>query len=56
MSKKLLQTPDLSDIFVIFNNHYRGFSPQDVNELKRRLGLQFKDYRHQRDLMEFIKK
>jgi uncharacterized protein YecE (DUF72 family) len=54
--KELLQTPDITDIFVIFNNHYRGFSPSDINEFKKRLGLPFKDYRHQRDLFEFLKK
>jgi uncharacterized protein YecE (DUF72 family) len=54
--KELLQTPDISDIFVIFNNHYRGFSPSDINEFKKRLNFPFKDFQKQKNLLDFIKK
>jgi len=50
------QSPSLTDIFVIFNNHFRGFSLRDINEFKRMLNFPFKDFTKQHSLEEFIKK
>lgn len=54
--RNLQQTPTLTDIFVIFNNHFRGFSPRDINEFKRILKIPFKDFTKQHSLEEFVKK
>jgi uncharacterized protein YecE (DUF72 family) len=50
---KFAKSPDITDIFVIFNNHFRGFSPLDVNEFKKRLGLPYKNFSQQKTLFEF---
>jgi len=51
--KQLQHTPDLTDIFVIFNNHFRGFSPHDVNEFKRLMDLPVTSYRTYRSLLSY---
>jgi uncharacterized protein YecE (DUF72 family) len=48
------KTPTLTDIFVIFNNHFRGFSPQDVNDFKQKMGLGFKNFAKNRSLIDFM--
>ncbi|MHA1648451.1 MAG: DUF72 domain-containing protein [Promethearchaeota archaeon] len=57
--KSLLETPQIMDFFVIFNNHFRGFSPQDVNDFKASLGMKIKDFtkdkRKNKILDEFIR-
>jgi uncharacterized protein YecE (DUF72 family) len=45
---------DVSDLFVIFNNHFRGFSPGDAVELKSTLGLPQRPLPHQRTLDSFL--
>ena len=39
---------------IVFNNHFSGFAPQDVNEFKKRLGLPIKPFKRQRKLTDFI--
>lgn len=51
---KLQHSPSITDIFVIFNNHFRGFSPVDINEFKQFLRLPYKDYRKNRSLLDFM--
>jgi uncharacterized protein YecE (DUF72 family) len=51
--KQLQLTPDITDIFVIFNNHFRGFSPHDVNEFKRLMALPVTSYRTFRSLLSY---
>lgn len=52
--EKWIDLPSITDIFVIFNNHFRGFSPADVNELKKRLNLPKKSFNPQRNLTDFF--
>ena len=47
--------PQITDVFVIFNNHFRGFSPHDVNEFKKKMGLPFKKFNKQANLFDYIK-
>ena len=47
--------PGIREVLVNFNNHFRGFSPQDVNEFKRGLGLPYRDFKQQHTLTEYIK-
>jgi uncharacterized protein YecE (DUF72 family) len=54
MMEKLQHSPSITDIFVIFNNHFRGFSPLDINEFKKLLRVPYKDYRKQHSLTDFI--
>lgn len=49
----LQRKPDISDIFIIFNNHFSGFSPQDVNILKKKLNLPFKELK-QKNITDFF--
>ncbi len=46
----------ISDIFVIFNNHFTGFSPETANEFKRRLGLTARKFSSQRTILDFYRK
>jgi uncharacterized protein YecE (DUF72 family) len=48
------ETTDLVDIFIIFNNHYSGFSPADSNRLKQFLGLPFKDFRKRKSITDYF--
>ncbi|QEE17966.1 DUF72 domain-containing protein [Promethearchaeum syntrophicum] len=52
--KNYRKSPEITDIFVIFNNHFRGFSPQDVNEFKKKIGLPYKEFNKQRNLFDYI--
>lgn len=52
--QKYKNSKDIADIFIIFNNHFNGFSPTDSIELKRKLGLKYKDFRHQKNLMDYF--
>jgi len=44
------------DIFVIFNNHFSGFSPETANEFKHRLGLPVRKFSSQKTLLDFYRK
>lgn len=47
------RSPEFREALVNFNNHFRGFSPQDVNEFKKALGLSYHDFKRQRTLTDF---
>jgi uncharacterized protein YecE (DUF72 family) len=51
---KYKEATDIVDIFVIFNNHYSGFSPADSNRLKLNLGLPFKDYTKRKSVTDYF--
>ena len=53
-ARSLSKSPTLTDILVIFNNHFRGFSPRDVNEFKVALGLEHKRFKKNRSLDDFF--
>jgi uncharacterized protein YecE (DUF72 family) len=47
---------NVREVFVIFNNHFTGFSPQTANEFKHRLGLPARQFPSQKTLLDFFKK
>lgn len=52
--RKYRNMKEIADIFIIFNNHFTGFSPRSAMDLKKELGLKFKEFRRQADLMDFL--
>jgi uncharacterized protein YecE (DUF72 family) len=50
-----MKTPDITDIFVIFNNHFRGFAPQDYIDFRKMLHMSYKDFHQNKNLMDFVK-
>jgi uncharacterized protein YecE (DUF72 family) len=48
------RSPEFREALVNFNNHFRGFSPQDANEFKKALGLPYHDFKQQRTLADFV--
>lgn len=52
--EELRHNPKVTDIFVIFNNHFRGFSPEDVVTFRKRVGLPYKEFSPQKRLDSFL--
>ena len=52
--KQYMNMDNISDIFIIYNNHFTGFSPMDSINLKKKLGLKYKDFNRQKSLMDFF--
>lgn len=50
----LIRKPDIKQIVVIFNNNFRGFAPENVNELKKHLNLPNQLFNFQKKLLDFI--
>ena len=50
------QAPSFEDIFVIFNNHFRGFAPQDIYDIRRRLKIPQRSFTQQKNLLDYLKK
>ncbi|OLS15597.1 MAG: hypothetical protein RBG13Loki_0781 [Promethearchaeota archaeon CR_4] len=46
----------MRDIFVIFNNHFSGFSPETASEFKHRLDLPVRKFSSQRTILDFYRK
>lgn len=53
--KELSESHEITDIFVIFNNHFTGFSPQDSINFQKRMGLPYKNFNRQTSLMDYLK-
>ena len=53
-SRELQVMPSITDLFVIFNNHFRGFSPADVNEYKKQMQIPIKQFNFQKTLQDFL--
>jgi uncharacterized protein YecE (DUF72 family) len=53
--RKFTENVDITDIFIIFNNHFEGFSPTNVEEFKKKIGIKYKSYLKQQDLSKFLK-
>ncbi len=51
---KHTENTDIVDIFVIFNNHFSGFSPTDSNRFKQSLNLPFKDFSNRKSIIDFF--
>jgi uncharacterized protein YecE (DUF72 family) len=52
--KKLLEATNIREIFIIVNNHFSGFAPETVNQIKKELNLTFKDFSKQKKLTDFF--
>ncbi|MBN2155807.1 MAG: DUF72 domain-containing protein [Candidatus Lokiarchaeota archaeon] len=52
--KQNRENTKIDDIFVIFNNHYSGFSPADSNMLKSFLDLPIKDFKKKGTITDFF--
>ncbi|MBA7691368.1 hypothetical protein ES703_99911 [subsurface metagenome] len=52
--KSLEKSPKVKEIIIIFNNNFRGFSPEDANEFKKKLGLHYHPFPKQRNLFDFV--
>ncbi len=48
--------PSVDSLIIIVNNHYRGFAPQDANEILQMLGKKVKKIGHQHTLDAFLAK
>jgi uncharacterized protein YecE (DUF72 family) len=51
---KFSKSPDIYEIFIIVNNHYSGFAPETVNQLKKLWKIEFKPFNTQKKLSEFL--
>ncbi len=51
---KYKERTDIDDIFVIFNNHYSGFSPTDSNRLKNELNLPINDFSKRKSITDYF--
>lgn len=54
--QKYRNMKEMTNIFVIFNNHFTGFSPREAIDFKKKMGMNFKEFRRQTDLTDFLKK
>jgi uncharacterized protein YecE (DUF72 family) len=52
--KRLITVPNIYEIFIIVNNHFAGFAPESVNELKKKLDLGYRVFNTQKKIEEFI--
>ncbi|MHA2036785.1 MAG: DUF72 domain-containing protein [Promethearchaeota archaeon] len=53
--ERLVNTPNISEIFIIVNNHFAGFAPESVNELKKQWGLSLHQFNSQKSLINFLR-
>jgi uncharacterized protein YecE (DUF72 family) len=44
----------IEEIFVIFNNHFRGFAPYDVISLLKDLALPYKEFKRNKSLLDYF--
>ncbi|MFX1391110.1 MAG: DUF72 domain-containing protein [Promethearchaeota archaeon] len=51
---KLIENPNIYEIFIIVNNHFQGAAPESVNQLKRKFGLLFHNFSNQKNLTDFL--
>ncbi|MFX0105755.1 MAG: DUF72 domain-containing protein [Candidatus Hodarchaeota archaeon] len=52
--QNLMNTPNIYEIFIIVNNHFQGFAPESVNNLKKMVGLPYRALSTQKNLIEYI--
>jgi len=51
---KFQNTPNIREIFIIVNNHFSGFAPETVNQIKRDLNLSYKNFAQQMKLTDYF--
>lgn len=52
--KNLKKFPEIYEIFIIVNNHFAGFAPETINQLKRGLDLPIINFSPQKNLSDFL--
>lgn len=52
--QNLMNIPNIYEIFIIVNNHFAGFAPESVNDLKKKFGLLHHNFSNQKSLSDFI--
>ncbi|TFG21996.1 MAG: DUF72 domain-containing protein, partial [Promethearchaeota archaeon] len=52
--KELQKRLDVREIFIIVNNHFSGFAPETVNQIKKELNLPVKNFSHQLKLFDYV--
>ncbi|MHA2049647.1 MAG: DUF72 domain-containing protein [Promethearchaeota archaeon] len=52
--KGLIKVPNIYEIFIIVNNHFAGFAPESVNELKKKFYLDYRIFNTQKKIEDFI--
>lgn len=52
--QNLVKIPNVYEIFIIVNNHFQGFAPESVNNLKKKFGLSYRSFSDQKSLTDFI--
>ncbi len=52
--QKLMNIPNIYEIFIIVNNHFQGFAPESINNLKKKFGLPYRSFTNQKSLTDFI--
>jgi len=52
--QNLLKISKIYEIFIIVNNHFAGFAPESVNDLKKKWGLSYRVFNKQKRLVDFI--
>lgn len=52
--QNLNNDPNIYEIFIIVNNHFAGFAPESVIELKKKWGLNYRVFDKQKRLIDFI--
>jgi uncharacterized protein YecE (DUF72 family) len=53
-TQNLVKIPNVYEIFIIVNNHFQGFAPESVNNLKKKFGLSYRSFSDQKSLTDFI--
>jgi uncharacterized protein YecE (DUF72 family) len=52
--QNLNKIPEIYEIFIIVNNHFQGFAPESVNNLRKKFGIDFHSYNPQKSLTEYL--
>jgi len=53
--QNLIKIPEISEIFIIVNNHFQGSAPESVNNLRKKFGISYHSFNKQKSLTEYIK-
>ena len=51
----LSKTREVYEIFIIVNNHFQGFAPESVNNLRKKFGVKFHKFNPQTSLSDYVK-
>ncbi|MFX1450864.1 MAG: DUF72 domain-containing protein [Promethearchaeota archaeon] len=49
------RNPQVNKVIVIFNNNFRGFAPEDANQLIKRMGITQHHLSQQKNLLDFMR-